>query len=259
VIRSAVGWLVFTLFISIGMPAADLTPERARFELALPVDATTLPPGPYLVSGTLELDGRTFGSFRRIRRLHLPCPKPPCAAVAQAEVPFKNVTEEQVRAFLDAGLALAARTEFKTPGSGEVRRTAIPLRLDRTALGLEPGDLEPFVRIAERTLGGATGELSLTLRFTNPFVFPARLTRLDLTVRPTGSRTSYPLTSAPDLALPPGETEHTASVKLKAEDILVLVSTKVLQEQYTLSVDARVAGSLTVELAGRTVELEWPE
>lgn len=258
-IRSAAGWLVFTLFISISMPAADLTAERARFELALPVDAAALPPGPYLVAGTLEFDGRVLGSFRRIPRLHLPCPKPPCTPAVQAEIPFKGVTEGQVRALLDGGLPLTARAEFRPPGGGEARRTAVPLRLDHAALGLEPGDLEPFARITERTLGGATGELSLAFLFTNPFAFGAKLSKLDLSVRPTGSRTAYPLTAAPDLALPPGDTEHAVSVKLKAEDILVLVSTKVLREQYTLSVDARVTGTLTVEVAGRTVELELPE
>ena len=258
-IRFAVGWLVFTLFISVGIPAADLTAERARFELALPLESAGLPAGPRLVSGTLEFDGLPMGSFQRIPRLHVPCPKPPCSAAVQAEIPFKGVTEAHLKAFLNDGLAVTAQTEFKIPGTGEVRRAAIPIRLEAASLGLEPEDLEPFVRITEYTLSGATGELSLAFLFTNPFTFSAKLKKVDLKVRPAGSRSAYPLSEAPDLALPPGETEHTAKLNLKAEDIIVLVSTKILQEQYNLSVDARVTGTLTIEAAGRTVELPLPE
>ncbi|GEM_PF-2853086 len=249
--------IVLALAAALPLAAADLTPERIRFEASLPLDAVGLPPGPYLVSGTLTAGGTTLGKFYRVPRLRLPCPRPPCAAVVQVEVPFKGVTEALLGAFLDGPLAAEASAEFKCPETGEARRAGIPLDLSPAALGLDEETLGALVRVGPASLEAASGGIRLRLLLFNPFPFPARLKKVDMEVRP-GTRNAYPLTDAPDLELPPGETEHETAVRLKAEDLLVIASRKVATEQYTLAVEVRLSGTLTVEIAGRTVQLNLP-
>jgi len=238
--------------------AADITPERIRFEAALPLEAAALPPGPYLVSGTLTAGERPLGSFLRIPRLRLPCPKPPCAALVQVEIPFANVTETLLRAFIDGRLAGRAEALFRTPGSDAVRRAVIPLALSPEALDLDGGSAAELARVEAVSLHAPTGELRIRLRFFNPFAFPARLERMEMELRP-GTRNAYPLEETPDLELPPGETLHEAAVKPKAEDLLVIASRKLVTDQYDLSVNARISGTLTVRIAGRSVQLAIPE
>jgi hypothetical protein len=246
--------MLLALALPLPGAAADFTAERLEFELALPVDAAGLPPGDYLVSGVLTAGGGPLGTFLRIPRLHLPCPTPPCAAAVRAAVPFKGVTEGLLASFIDGTLEAAAETVFKVPGQGGERRAVIRVALTPALLGAETGLPPDLARVEAVALDAPTGRLRLTLRFFNPFPFPARLEDLALKVRP-GTRSAYDLEGKPGLTLPPGETTHETEVRVKTEDLLVIASRKVATQQYNLSVDASVEGTLTVAVAGRTVAL----
>ena len=246
--------LLLAIISTASLPAADLTPERARVELALPLESAGLAPGAYLVSGTLTAEGAPLGKFTRIPRLRWPCPRPPCTAAVQAEIPFAGVSEALLRAFLDDRLTVRAEASFKdTNGDGE-RRAVLPLPLSPASMGLDAEALEELARVESASLNAPKGAITLDFRFFNPFPFAARLTRMELTVRP-GTRNAYPLVESPDLALPPGETVHAVTLGMKAEDLLIIASRKVVTEQYDLTVQAQVEGTLTVGIAGRTVDL----
>lgn len=240
------------------MPAADLTTERIRFEAALPLEGSPLPPGPYLISGKVEAGGAVLGAFVRIPRFHFPCPHSPCAAVVQAEVPFKNVTEALLGAFIDGKLTARFDASFTPPGGGEARRLSLPLSLSPASLELDGESLTELAQVESVSLDAPAGGINLRFLFMNPFPFSARLEKMDLKVR-LGTRNAYPLAGTPDLDLPPGETVHEEALKLKAEDLLLIASRKVVTEQYDLGVEAKVTGTLSVKIAGRTVELSLPE
>lgn len=235
---------------------AEVTEDVISFEIALPADSIPLPAGAYLVSGTILSDGKAIGTFYRIPRFTLPCKDKPCAVVVRCAVPVSNISESLVKSVVGHACTLTFRTEFKNADTKSVAHFDIPSAVIASSIALTPDSASGLIRVGSPTFTSKSHALTCDLTLENPFSFAVRLTSIRVKAEPAPT-SRIEQTFSFDETLPAGETVKPVSLPLKPGDLLYLISDKVLQQDFTLTLGVPVEGAVTVRMAGQDVEIPF--